>query len=150
MDLVSKNKITYDKVKTIFNGKTIITVNIIASEKPSDNRTKLLKTFLDLGEDFNGIVYSLKMFDDKNEIVRLKIKADDKQSKLETQNGPLELDKEKEPKFEESITERTELIKQKSDWQPDTTDMSDLESEESAAQRRNQHQAKCVVDYQFL
>ena len=150
MDLVSKNKITYDKVKTIFNGKTIITVNIIASEKPSDNRTKLLKTFLDLGEVFNGIVYSLKMFDDKNEIVRLKIKADDKQSKLETQNGPLELDKEKEPKFEESITERTKLIKQKSDWQPDTTDMSDLESEESAAQRRNQHQAKCVVDYQFL
>ena len=147
MDLVSKNKITYDKVKTIFNGKTIITVNIIASEKPSDNRTKLLKTFLDLGEVFNGIVYSLKMFDDKNEIVRLKIKADDKQSKLETQNGPLELDKEKEPKFEESITERTKLIKQKSDWQPDTTDMSDLESEESAAQRRNQHQAKCVVDY---
>ena len=150
MDLVSKNKITYDKVKTIFNGKTIITVNIIASEKPSDNRTKLLKTFLDLGEVFNGIVYSLKMFDDKNEIVRLKIKADDKQSKLETQNGPLELDKEKEPKFEESITERTKLIKEKSDWQPDTTDMSDLESEESAAQRRNQHQAKCVVDYQFL
>ena len=150
MDLVSKNKITYDKVKTIFNGKTIITVNIIASEKPSDNRTKLLKTFLDLGEVFNGIVYSLKMFDDKNEIVRLKIKADHKQSKLETQNGPLELDKEKEPKFEESITERTKLIKQKSDWQPDTTDMSDLESEESAAQRRNQHQAKCVVDYQFL
>ena len=150
MDLVSKNKITYDKVKTIFNGKTIITVNIIASEKPSDNRTKLLKTFLDLGEVFNGIVYSLKMFDDKNEIVRLKIKADDKQSKLETQNGPLELDKEKEPKFEESITERAKLIKQKSDWQPDTTDMSDLESEESAAQRRNQHQAKCVVDYQFL
>ena len=44
------------------------------------------------------------------------------------------LDKEKEPKFEESIAER----KQKSDEQPDTTDMPDLESEESAAQRRNQ------------
>ena len=44
------------------------------------------------------------------------------------------LGKEKEPKFEESITER----KQKSDEQSDTTDMPDLENEESAAQRRNQ------------
>ena len=44
------------------------------------------------------------------------------------------LGKEKEPKFEESITER----EQKSDEQSDTTDMPDLESGESAAQRRNQ------------
>ena len=40
------------------------------------------------------------------------------------------------------------------DEQQDTKDMPDLESEESAAQRRNQQgqelQIKCLVDYQFL
>ena len=41
-------------------------------------------------------------------------------------------------KSEESITERTKLRKQKSDKQPDATDMPELESEESAAQNRNQ------------
>ena len=43
-----------------------------------------------------------------------------------------------EPKFEESIAGRTKLRKQKSDEQPDTTDMTESESEEIAAQRRNQ------------
>ena len=57
---------------------------------------------------------------------------------METQNEPLELHKEKEPKFEESIAERTKLRRQKSDEQLDATDMPDLESEESAAQRGNQ------------
>ena len=46
--------------------------------------------------------------------------------------------KKKKEKFEEIIPERAELRKQKSDEQPDTTDMPDLESEESAAQGRNQ------------
>ena len=46
--------------------------------------------------------------------------------------------KKKNPKFEESIAERTKLRKQKSDKQPDTTDMPELESEESAEQTRNQ------------
>ena len=41
-------------------------------------------------------------------------------------------------KFEESIAERTKLRKPKSDRQPDATDMPELESEESAAQNRNQ------------
>ena len=42
-----------------------------------------------------------------------------------------------EPTFKESIAERTKLRKQKSDEQPDTTDMIESESEEIAAQRRN-------------
>ena len=78
------------------------------------------------------------MFDGKYEVVELKHKADDKQSKLETQNESLELDNKKEPKFEESIVERIKLRKQKPDEQPDTTNMPDWEREESAAQRRNQ------------
>ena len=39
------------------------------------------------------------MFDGKYEVVELKNKADDKQSKLEAQNESLELDNKKEPKF---------------------------------------------------
>ena len=50
MDQVSKNEITYDEVKTIFNDKIIKSASIIGLEKPSDNRTKLLKIFFDLGE----------------------------------------------------------------------------------------------------
>ena len=65
------------------------------------------------------------MFDGKYEVVELKHKADDKQSKLETQNESLELDNKKEPKFEESIVERIKLRKQKPDEQPDTTNMPD-------------------------
>ena len=37
MDQVSKCGITYDKVKTIFND-IVKSANIIASEKPSNNR----------------------------------------------------------------------------------------------------------------
>ena len=68
-----------------------------------------------MGEVFTERFYSIKIFDDKYEVIELKNKADDKQSKLKTQNESLELDKEKEPKFEESITERTKGRKQKSD-----------------------------------
>ena len=49
---------------------------------------------------------------------------------------------ESELESEESIAERTKLRRQRSAEQPneqlDTTDMPELESEESAAQRRNQ------------
>ena len=45
---------------------------------------------------------------------------------------------ELEPKCEESIAERTKLRRQESAKQLDNTDMPDLESEESATQRRNQ------------
>ena len=72
IDLVSKNKITYDKVKLIFNDKILKSVNIVASEKPSENRTKLLKTFFDLGEVFTGKFSDLKILDDKNEVTELK------------------------------------------------------------------------------
>ena len=42
MDRVSKNGITYDKAKTIFNDQIIESVNIIALKKPSDNIYKFL------------------------------------------------------------------------------------------------------------
>ena len=74
MDWVSKNGIIYNKVKSIFNDKIIKSANIIALEETSDNRTKLLKVFFDLGEVFTGRFYSIKIFDDKYEVVVLKIK----------------------------------------------------------------------------
>ena len=123
IDRVSKNGITYNKIKTIFNDEIIKLVDTIAFENSSGNRTKLLKVFLDLGEVFTRRFCNIKIFDDKYEVVELKNKADDKQSKLE--NEPSELDKETESKFGESIAERTKLVKQKSDEQPDTTDMPD-------------------------
>ena len=88
-----------------------------------------------MGEVFSGKFNCIKIFNNKYEAVDSKNKPDYKQSKLETQNEPLELDKEKEPKFDESIAERTELRKQKSDEKPGTIDMPDLESKEFAAQR---------------
>ena len=59
----------------------------------------------------------------------------------ENSEGELEViseKSEKEPKFEESIAERIKLKKQRTDEQPDTTDMPDLEIEESVAQTGNQ------------
>ena len=59
----------------------------------------------------------------------------------ENSEGELEViseKSEKEPKFEESIAERIKLKKQRTDEQPDTTDMPDLEIEESVVQRGNQ------------
>ena len=41
-------------------------------------------------------------------------------------------------KSDRKESEKSDIIKQKFDKQPGTTDMPDLESEESAAQRRNQ------------
>ena len=76
MDQVSKNGITYNEVKTIFNDEIIKFAHITALEKPSNNRTKLLRTkvFLYLGEVFTGRFYSIEIFDDKYEVVELKIK----------------------------------------------------------------------------
>ena len=85
MDFVSKNKATYDEAKTIFDDKTIESANIIASEKPNDNRNELLKVFLDLREVFTGKVYRINVIDYKYEITELKNKAADEKSKLKIQ-----------------------------------------------------------------
>ena len=74
----------------------------------------LLKNRATTSKSFFWKFYSIKISDDKYEVVELKNKTGDKQSILETQNEPLELVKEKEPKFEESIAERTKLSRQKS------------------------------------
>ena len=114
IDRISKKEIAYDEVKMIFDNNTVKNANIIALTRPTDNRTEMLKIFFDNEEVLSGKRYDFKTVDDKCEAVKLKNKADDKQSKLETQNEPLELDGEKEPKFEESITEKTESRKQES------------------------------------
>ena len=62
MDWVSNYEIAYDEVKTIFNDQIVKSADIIASEKLSDNRTRLLKIFLDLGEIFRGRFYSVEIF----------------------------------------------------------------------------------------
>ena len=98
----------------IFNNNTVKNANIIALTRPTDSRTEMLNFFFDIEEVLSRKRYDFKTVDDKYEAAKLKNKADDKQSKLETQNEPLELDGEKEPKFEESITEKTESRKQES------------------------------------
>ena len=62
-------------------------------------------------EVFTGKFYGLKIPNGKYEVIKLKNKAANEKSKLETQNEPLELNKEKEAKFEEIIAERTKLRK---------------------------------------
>ena len=62
MDWVSNYEIAYDEVKTIFNDQIVKSADIIASKKRSDNKTRLLKIFLDLGEIFSGRFYSLETF----------------------------------------------------------------------------------------
>ena len=76
MDQVSKNGITYNEVKTIFNDKIIKSATIIILEKPSNNRTNLLKLFFIWEKFLLKQFYSIK-------------------------NEPLELEQEKEPKFGE-------------------------------------------------
>ena len=78
MDQVSKNETTYDEVKTIFHQKVIKSANINALEKLSDNRTKLLKTFLDWANVFTKKFYGIKVVIDKYEVVELGNKTDDK------------------------------------------------------------------------
>ena len=98
MNLILKNKVKYDEAKRIFNDNIIESISSINFEKPSNNRTKLLRVFLDLREDFTGKVYRIKI-DDKYDIIKLKNNAADKKSKLETENESLELDKEKKTKI---------------------------------------------------
>ena len=43
MDLISKNKDKNDEAKTVFNDNSIRSISSINSEKPSDNRKKLLR-----------------------------------------------------------------------------------------------------------
>ena len=97
MDRVSKSGITYDKVKTIFNNEIVKSANIIASEKPSNNRICYEKYFSIwekfLLESFTALKFL--MINMRSWNVELKNKADDKQSKLETQNEPLSLTKKK-------------------------------------------------------
>ena len=100
MNLILKNKVKYDEAKRNFNDNIIESISSINFEKPSNNRTKLLRVFLDLREVFTGKVYRTKI-DDKYDIIKLKNNAADKKSKLETENESLELYKEKKPKFEE-------------------------------------------------
>ena len=127
MDHISKNQITYDEVKMIFNYKIISAGNKIAITNLTD-KTKLLKIFFDLREVLSGELYGVKIVDGKYESVKLKNKADDEQSRLEIQREmPSELGNKEELKFEKR--------RQKFDEQPDTTDMPDLESEESADQK---------------
>ena len=127
MDHISKNQITYDEVKMIFNYKIISVGNKIAITNLTD-KTKLLKIFFDLREVLSGELYGVKILDGKYESVKLKNKADDEQSRLEIQREmPSELGNKEELKFEKT--------RQKFDEQPDTTDMPDLESEESADQK---------------
>ena len=127
MDHISKNQITYDEVKMIFNYKIISVGNKIAITNLTD-KTKLLKIFFDLREVLSGELYGVKIVDGKYESVKLKNKADDEQSRLEIQREmPSELGNKEELKFEKR--------RQKFDEQPDTTDMPDLESEESADQK---------------
>ena len=127
MDHISKNQITYDEVKMIFNYKIISAGNKIAITNLTD-KTKLLKIFFDLREVLSGELYGVKILDGKYESVKLKNKADDEPSRLEIQREmPSELGNKEELKFEKR--------RQKFDEQPDTTDMPDLESEESADQK---------------
>ena len=127
MDHISKNQVTYDEVKMIFNYKIISAGNKIAITNLTD-KTKLLKIFFDLREVLSGELYGVKILDGKYESVKLKNKADDEQSRLEIQREmPSELGNKEELKFEKR--------RQKFDEQPDTTDMPDLESEESADQK---------------
>ena len=75
----------------------------------------------------------MKLFDIKNTIFSLFrngfIRSLDYQDTLKL---------EKEPEFEESVAERTELRRQKKSDDKHTTDIPELEKEESAEQRRNQ------------
>ena len=75
----------------------------------------------------------MKLFDIKNTIFSLLrngfIRSLDYQDTLKL---------EKEPEFEENVAERTELRRQKKSDDKHTTDIPELEKEESAEQRRNQ------------
>ena len=60
MNHISKNEITYDEVKMIFNYKIISADNKIAITNLTD-KTKLLKIFFDLREVLSGELYGVKL-----------------------------------------------------------------------------------------
>ena len=96
-----------------------------------------MKTFFDLREVLSGEIYSVETVDGKYRSVKLKNKVDNEQSKLETQKEmPSEFGGEKKLKFEQR--------RQKFEQQPDTTDKSELEREESAEQRRKEENQQGV------
>ena len=75
----------------------------------------------------------MKLFDIKNIIVSLFRNCFFRS--LDYQNT---VKLEQKPEFQESVAERTKIRRQKKSDDKHTIDMPDLESEESAAQRRNQ------------
>ena len=95
----------------------------------------------------------IKLFEDKN--IMLSTHAYDAKSEPRECDGV----NESEQKFDESIGERVKLRTQKADdkinetgdEQPETTDMADLESEESASERRKQklHGLKILTPQQI-
>ena len=88
----------------------------------------------DITEDQKNILLnSMKLFDIKNIIVSLFRNCFFRS--LDYQNT---VKLEQKPEFQESVAERTKIRRQKKSDDKHTIDMPDLESEESAAQRRNQ------------
>ena len=90
---------------------------------------------------FSRELYNIKIVDGKYETIKLKNKANDKQPKKTHAQMSLEHDEKKEPKSKDSEAERVDLgrqLNQKTDEQPDTTGMPNLESEKSAVKRRKQ------------
>ena len=95
----------------------------------------------DITEDQKSILLNaMKLFDIKNTIVSLFrngfIRSLDYQNTVKL---------EQKPGFEESVAERTKIRKQKKSDDKHTTDMPELESEESAEQRRNQKAERCKI-----
>ena len=88
-------------------------------------------TLLNVMSLYNGRNKFIKLFESKD-ITPSMYASDAKSDEVE----------KSEQKFDERIGERLKLRRQKADYKTDeqseTTDMPDLESEESAAQRRNQ------------
>ena len=147
-DRISKNEIANDEVKMIFNNNTVKNANIIALTRPTDSRTEMLNFFFDIEEVLSRKRYDFKTVDDKYEAAKLKNKADDKQSKLETQNEPLSSTGKKNQNLKK-VSQKKQNLGNKN---LDATDMPDLESEESAAQRRNQsgQELKILIPNQIL
>ena len=136
MDRTLKNQ--NEEAKVMFNDKILTPTNIIASTNSANNKNKLLRIFFGLKEVLDGKPCDLKTVGDKYVTVNLGNKVDDKQPELETQKEiPLELDEEKEPKFEDNIAEREKLRRQQDDKSPTIPPIPDLETEEPAGQERN-------------
>ena len=80
----------------------------------NENQVKVLNALFMVNEIFNGELKRYKLLDDGYKPLRSKSNQKKK------------------------LKKKSDIAERKSDEQPDTTDMPHLESEESAAQRRNQ------------